>query len=310
MTRKDFCFSGSNKEVQIHGILWTPDRKPIAAIQIIHGMTEYVGRYEEMARFFTEEGFAVFGHDIESHGLSERKAPASGEGTLYLSSWASAVEDIETCKKTALEYLPTDIPVIMLGFSLGSFLLRDYCSRYPDKNALCFFVGTGSPKASELRFAKSLIKLMCRDKNKPSELVRSLAFTSYNAKVKHPQSECDWLIVDRKCRDLYLNDKNIHGQMTPAFFLAFLDGMLGLKGAEQGQRTEAGTAVFLSGSDDPVGGKNADGAKLVSDKYRNMGFSTRFISYAGYRHDILHDACRKNVFYDILRLSITYLLGK
>lgn len=227
-----------------------------------------------------------------------------------LNIWASAVEDIETCKKTASEYLPTDIPVIMLGFSLGSFLLRDYCSRYPDKNALCFFVGTGSPKASELRFAKSLIKLMCRNKNKPSELVRSLSFTSYNAKVKHPQSECDWLIVDRKCRDLYLNDKNIHGQMTPAFFLAFLDGMLGLKGAEQGQRTGAGTAVFLSGSDDPVGGKNADGAKLVSDKYRDMGFSTRFISYAGYRHDILHDACRKNVFYDILRLSITYLLGK
>ena len=306
MTRKDFCFNRSNKEVQIHGILWTPDRRPIAAIQIIHGMTEYVGRYEEMARFFTEEGFAVFGHDIESHGLSGM----SDEGALYLSSWSSAVEDIETCKKTASEYLPTDIPVIMLGFSLGSFLLRDYCSRYPDKNALRFFVGTGSPKASELRFAKSLIKLLCRDKNKPSELVRSLAFTSYNAKVKHPQSECDWLIVDRRCRDLYLNDKNIHGQMTPAFFLAFLDGMLGLKGAEQGQRTEAGTAVFLSGSDDPVGGKNADGAKMVSDKYRDMGFSTRFISYAGYRHDILHDTCRKNVFNDILRLSKTYLLGR
>lgn len=306
MTRNDFYFSGSNEEVQIHGILWTPDRRPIAAIQIIHGMTEYVGRYKEMARFFTEEGFAVFGHDIESHGLSGM----SDEGALYLSSWSSAVEDIETCKKTASEYLPADIPVIMLGFSLGSFLLRDYCTRYPDKNALRFFVGTGNPKASELRFAKSLIKLLCRDKNKPSELVRSLAFTSYNAKVKHPQSECDWLIVDRKCRDLYLNDKNIHGQMTPAFFLAFLDGMLGLKGTEQGQRTEAGTAVFLSGSDDPVGGKNADGAKLVSDKYRDIGFSTRFISYAGYRHDILHDACRKNVFNDILRLSKTYLLGR
>lgn len=39
-------------------------------IQICHGMTEHMDRYNEFAEYFTANGYIVFGNDIISHGRS------------------------------------------------------------------------------------------------------------------------------------------------------------------------------------------------------------------------------------------------
>lgn len=39
--------------------------KPVGVIQVIHGMTEYIGRYEEFAAHFTDLGYVVCGFDLE-----------------------------------------------------------------------------------------------------------------------------------------------------------------------------------------------------------------------------------------------------
>ena len=36
----------------LHGYVWKPECKPVGVIQVIHGMTEYIGRYEEFAAHF------------------------------------------------------------------------------------------------------------------------------------------------------------------------------------------------------------------------------------------------------------------
>ena len=40
-------------------------------IQICHGMTEYMDRYNEFAEYFTANGYIVFGNDIISHRRSK-----------------------------------------------------------------------------------------------------------------------------------------------------------------------------------------------------------------------------------------------
>ncbi len=49
--RKDFKYPSSNNDAGIHGIIWKSEdnTKPIGIVQIIHGMSEYIGRYEEFA---------------------------------------------------------------------------------------------------------------------------------------------------------------------------------------------------------------------------------------------------------------------
>jgi len=48
---------------------WSPDTNQYKGlIQIVHGMTEHIRRYEEFAQYFTNKGFMVFGIDNLGHG--------------------------------------------------------------------------------------------------------------------------------------------------------------------------------------------------------------------------------------------------
>ena len=51
--RKDFKYPSSNNYSNIHGIVWKNEdnSKPGGIVLIIDGMSEYIGRYEEVAEF-------------------------------------------------------------------------------------------------------------------------------------------------------------------------------------------------------------------------------------------------------------------
>lgn len=62
--KQNFYFKSSNKETRVHGICWIPQDVPVRAVlQIVHGMVEYVDRYDDFARFLCEQGIAVVGDD-------------------------------------------------------------------------------------------------------------------------------------------------------------------------------------------------------------------------------------------------------
>ena len=52
----------------IYAQAWLPDGPPRAAVQIVHGIAEHVGRYEEIAQFLAAHGFLVCGEDHLGHG--------------------------------------------------------------------------------------------------------------------------------------------------------------------------------------------------------------------------------------------------
>ena len=58
MIKEEFYFDsycGTNK---IHAVKWVPDGTPVCIVQIIHGMADYIERYEEFAAYLT-------GHNIK-----------------------------------------------------------------------------------------------------------------------------------------------------------------------------------------------------------------------------------------------------
>ena len=61
--REDFYFDSRDGETRIHAVKWIPKQKPRCILQIIHGMAEYVARYEGLAETLTEEGILVTGED-------------------------------------------------------------------------------------------------------------------------------------------------------------------------------------------------------------------------------------------------------
>lgn len=50
MKAKEIKFTGANG-VSLPGIIWYPLCSPTMVVQITHGMTEHIGRYEQLAEY-------------------------------------------------------------------------------------------------------------------------------------------------------------------------------------------------------------------------------------------------------------------
>lgn len=85
MTKNEFYYTSADGKTQIHAVEWLPEGTPKAILQIAHGVTEHILRYEELAEFFTQRGIAVVGNDHLGHGYSIAKdSPAMYFGLI---SW-------------------------------------------------------------------------------------------------------------------------------------------------------------------------------------------------------------------------------
>lgn len=70
----EFTFPSSDGQHQIHCSQWLPDEgRPKAVVQIVHGISEYVGRYDQFARFLADHGYAVCGEDHLGHGRTGKQ---------------------------------------------------------------------------------------------------------------------------------------------------------------------------------------------------------------------------------------------
>ena len=67
MKKHTLYFDSRDGITGLHAVRYEPEDeklqggKPPGVLQIVHGMSEHMGRYEETARFFTERGFVVTG---------------------------------------------------------------------------------------------------------------------------------------------------------------------------------------------------------------------------------------------------------
>ena len=87
--KKDFYFSSADGHSRAHGILWMPDGEIRGVLQLIHGMVEYIDRYDEFAAYMNMQGFVVIGHDHLGHGATAASKEDFGyfgeeNGMLYL----------------------------------------------------------------------------------------------------------------------------------------------------------------------------------------------------------------------------------
>ena len=132
----------------IKGLVWEPERTrgsrrvaPRGVIQIVHGMVEHVGRYDEFARFLVEQGFVVCAADHIGHGKSV--ASADELGCLPVDGKETLIEDVHELRKTVTARYSRQTPYIMFGHSMGSFVTRAYLARHGEDVAAAVICGTG-----------------------------------------------------------------------------------------------------------------------------------------------------------------------
>lgn len=279
---------------------WAPESPALGTVFVLHGLTEYIGRYKEFARFMTGRGWAVAGFDIPGHGNAlltadglPRRGYCGGEG-----SW----QDICDMLGRALSFIKSeapDRPLALLGFSLGSFLARAWLIRQADPLPVdrLLLLGTGEQNPMVLRGVRSVIRRECRRHGEynSSPLVQSIAFGSYNRRIKNAVSPYAWLLSDPEALASYEKDPLICRDITGGLFRELLSCMIYVSQNEK-SRTCPVPVAFLSGEEDPVG----DGGKGV--RRAAAKFPGAPVIFVPGRHDILHDAGRETVFRQLAEL--------
>lgn len=81
--------------------------------------------------------------------------------------------------------------------------------------------------------------------------------------------------------------------MTCGFFYQFLSGRKYVNQHRKELKLQA-PVLLISGARDPVGDFGKGVEKLYS-RYRKMGITVELKLIPEYRHDILHDGCRREV---------------
>ena len=293
MKTEAFEFAGYNG-TKLPAYLWMPDGEVKAVLQITHGMTEHMGRYEVFAEYLYPMGIAVAGFDLRGHGKNpgDPDIAAFGEG-----GWAASIEDMRSFYELLEQRFP-GAPHYMLGFSLGSFLLREYLTKYPEEGKIAgaIIMGTGHQPGWLLSIMMGIVNRQINKigLDKTTDLVRQLSFGTYNQKFKPNRTTADWLCSDESELDKYLADPLVRKDISAGLFRELLGSMKRTGSAFEYDGWDTSLPILLiSGQEDPVG----DGGKGVQAIYQRMkktGMENVTLKlFPGARHDLLHE--EKNV---------------
>ena len=143
--RKEYTYPSATGVADIFARSWAPEGKEIKGVlQISHGMAEHGERYEELAGFLCEAGYAVIINDHVGHGRSIN----SDDDLGYFNgdknkAGVGFVEDIHKLTQIAIDEFKK--PVILMGHSMGSFVARHYITKYSSDIAGAVICGTSGP---------------------------------------------------------------------------------------------------------------------------------------------------------------------
>ena len=284
---------------RIHCVQWEPEGRIRAVVQVIHGISEYVERYGELAAWLNARGILVVGEDHMGHGKStEGKLPTA----YFYGGWESAVDDsYALLKKTKGEH--PDVPYILLGHSMGSFMTRTLLYRYPDSGidgvAIC---GTGWQPEPVLAAGKAATAAIIQKHGEtaPSTFLDKLMFGAYNRGYGEVRTAFDWLNRDKAAVDAYIADELCGATASAGLVRDMLHGI----GMNQNPRNlkkmnKDLPVYFLAGDQDPVGSWGK-GVLKTAQAFLKAGVRRVEIRlYPGGRHEILNEICKEQVFGDL-----------
>ena len=303
MNKKDFYYPSVDGKTQIHAIRWEPEGEPKAILQIIHGMVEFIDRYDDFARYLTEHGYMVVGEDHLGHGESVQSDEYHGFLGRNGNAWVIA--DIHQLRLMMREEFP-DVPYLMLGHSMGSFLIRQYITekdgRYADDLKGVVVMGTAWQPAPVLAAGKMIAKVLGTDKvGKRAKLIDVMSFGSYLKKIPEARTISDWLTKDEKIVDWYRSQPWCTFHFTPNGYYHMFSGMQKAHDIRRMKNLPEGLPIlFTSGAEDPVGawGEGVRKAYMIYSEKTSCEVSIRL--YDNDRHEILNETDRDIVYADLL----------
>ncbi len=265
MEKKQFEWL-SFDNLKLFAQMWKPSGEIKAVINLVHGMGEHSGRYEQWATKLCEQGFAVISFDLRGHGLSEGQL---GHSPAYY----ALLNDIDLLFAKQKELFPS-LPVFLYGHSLGGNLVLNYTLRRVPN--IVGVIATSPWLRLSMQPPKILLMF--------AKLMRSIApALSQNTKLDAKLISRDALEVER-----YKSDKFVHGKISVSMFLSIVEAG---KWALNNAHLLTVKSLVMHGTGDKITSYKA--SEEFVEKSNN--FATLKL-WADAYHELHHEAERQQVF--------------
>lgn len=289
----------SQDGIAISYLSWLPEEKPVAVMQIAHGMAEYADRYDDFAQFLNKNKIAVYANDHRGHG----QTAGSLENVGYFAKkdgWMKVVDDMHVFTKL-IRKKHKDLPIFLLGHSMGSFLARTYITKYDDINGVILSGTAANPPAviSAGKIMASIGAIFTNPK-KPSKFFDNMSFGAFN-KPFESEGPMSWLSRDKKNVKKYVDDPYCGFVCSLKFFQDLFFGLSYISKQKNHQHISFTLPIYIiAGNQDPVGEKG-EGPRKVANLYRHWHLEEVELSlYRGARHEILNELNKQEVYDDVL----------
>lgn len=277
---------------------YNPNNKtPRGTIQIAHGLSEHVTRYDDFANFLVEAGYIVIGADHYNHGESASTLEQLGIIEKY-DFIEAVVKSIKLVREEFKDLFTENR--CLFAHSMGSIATQTYIQSYPNDFDKVILSGTdiGNFKYILLKLLTSLT-VKKNDFKTSSKLVYNLTFGGFQKKFKE-KSKFNWLSKNETNILEYEKDPLCGSSVSDSTYKSISIALRKSYKLKNIQKINPKLKIFiLSGSEDPV---SAMGKSVVSlyKKYLKASLDVKMKLYDGLRHEVLNEVKKQTVYQDII----------
>lgn len=310
MKNETITYASKDGSSTIRALLWAPDElkgAPHGLVQLVHGMSEHIERYAGFAEALCNAGFVVCANDHVGHGKSAASEDELGHIPLE-GGKDVLVEDVFTLRKTVQERLAqswpeANIPYVVFGHSMGSFVTRVYLTRHAKGVAAAVICGTGQQPKVMAKGGGLVTRLIAFFKGEryKSAFADSLGAGGYGKQIENAKTDLDWLATDPEVVAEYQRDP-LCGQVFTVGAYTTLANLVGdaIDGNLAKNIPSSLPMLFIAGKGDPVG-EFGEGVKRAVEEYKAAGIKDVELKiYEGARHEILNEPIKATVHADII----------
>ncbi len=270
---------------------------PKAIVQIVHGMSEHSMRYAHFAKWLNQKQISVYAHDHRGHG----KTAKSIENVGFIAQrkgWNKLVRDVHSLNQI-VKSNHSGLKVIILGHSMGSFIVRDYINSFPEDVNATILSATGGKIGWFGLVGLCIAKLnaLILGKKNRSQILDKLTFGKNNKRIKKLKSEKDWLTRDHEKVQEYLNDPFCCQHFTAQFYVDLATGVIRVSSSNSVKNIPKDMPLLIfAGTMDPIA-NYGHSVSEVANMYRSSGIKhvSERIFQDG-RHEMLNEINKLEVY--------------
>lgn len=308
----EFFYQSKDGE-KIYAKYWTSAKeKPRGVIQVAHGLGETADYYREFSMIAVGLGFAVYISEARGHGKTAGniELPEYGEkaGNIGADGFRMMRDDLHALT-LIIKAQHQDVPVFLLGHSMGSVVARLYSFEYGSE--IKGLINTGAPFDSiDTGYLLQVVEKEIKEyglKVSSRETFNEL-FSNVNQPFEPVETQLDWITSDKEMIRESLNLPYTYIPFNNEFYKYFLLALIEIqKDVNINSISKRLPILLISGDKDVVTGYGSD-ISAQSEKYKQAGIEDVQVKiYKDKRHSILREVNREEVTYDILNWIISHI---